>query len=246
MRRRNFLQVLGGSLAAGSCKRFSTNVGDLGSPNLQARPGSVTTQLAAGFTRERHGLDVVAYLPDAARAKAKVPLFIFLHGALRTVEFFVEGFRPLCETNGVMLLAPYAVGNTWDGISGYFGPDVAGLDAVLTWAFQNVNVDPARITLAGFSDGASYVLSLGRANGELFTRLVGFSPGFLIPVEERGRPPLVISHGDQDAVLSFANTRDGIVPTLRSRGYTVDWIPFTGPHAVPLSLASAEIARLGA
>ena len=34
---------------------------------------------------------------------------------------------------------------------------------------------------SGFSDGASYALSLGAANGDLFTHIAAFSPGFMRP-----------------------------------------------------------------
>jgi phospholipase/carboxylesterase len=241
--RRDFLQLLGGTLAVGACRRI-TGI-EPGEARLTPRPRTVTTQLPSGVIRARRGLDIVAYMSETARARTAVPVMFFLHGALKTVEVFVDGFKPLCDQHGVLFIAPYSVSQTWDGIHGYFGPDVEGLNAVLEWTFQNVNVDPARLTLAGFSDGASYGLSLGRANGDLFTRLVGFSPGFLIDVEERGKPSIVVSHGDQDTVLPFENSRDTIVPTLRGRGYEVEWVPFTGPHAVPLTLASSEIARLG-
>ena len=38
-------------------------------------------------------------------------------------------------------------------------------------------IDPSRIAMAGFSDGASYSLSVGLANGDLFSAVFGFSPG---------------------------------------------------------------------
>jgi predicted esterase len=41
----------------------------------------------------------------------------------------------------------------------------------------------------GFSDGASYALSLGLANGDLFTHVLGFSPGFMRVPRHVGRPP---------------------------------------------------------
>ncbi len=47
----------------------------------------------------------------------------------------------------------------------------------------------------GFSDGASYALSLGVPNGDLFTHIVAFSPGFMrLPDQEPaggGRKPKV-------------------------------------------------------
>lgn len=217
---------------------------------LRARPRDPTRAprtLAAGVTRQTIGeTEVVAYLPPSARERARVPLMVFLHGANRTVDAFVERFRPFADAHGVMLLLPFAVVGTWDAIRYYFGPDVAAIDEAMRWTFAGVPVDPARLMLSGFSDGATYTLALGRANGDLFTRLVAFSPGFLIPVQPVRRPPILISHGRNDQVLPFENARDQIVPQLVKGGYDVDFRPFDGPHTVPLDLAEAEIARLGA
>jgi phospholipase/carboxylesterase len=125
-----------------------------------------------------------------------------------------------------------------------FGPDVRGIDAALAWAFGVVPADPAKLTLAGFSDGATYTLGLGRANGDLFSRLVAFSPGFLMDVTEVQRPGIVVSHGTQDSVLPYASSRDVIVPTLRSRGYGVEFHSFDGGHAVHVEVAQAEFRRM--
>jgi phospholipase/carboxylesterase len=35
------------------------------------------------------------------------------------------------------------------------------------------------VALGGFSDGASYALSLDLTNGDLFASLIAFSPGFI-------------------------------------------------------------------
>lgn len=217
---------------------------------LKARPSDprkVARTLATGVTRHSIGdTEVVAYLPPSAQERDRVPLMVFLHGANRTVDAFVERFRPFADAHGVMLLLPFAVVGTWDAIRYYFGPDVAAIDEALRWTFARVPVDPARILLSGFSDGATYTLGLGRANGDLFSRLVAFSPGFLIPVDAVKRPPILISHGRADRVLPFENARDRIVPELVKGGYTVDFRPFDGPHMVPMELAEAEIRQLGA
>jgi len=51
------------------------------------------------------------------------------------------------------------------------------------------------VAIQGFSDGASYALSLGLTNGDLFTHVIAFSPGFAAPAEQRGRPRIYVSHG---------------------------------------------------
>ena len=101
---------------------------------------------------------------------------------------------------------------------------------------------PTRIALGGFSDGASYALSLGIGNGDLFSHLVAYSPGFyVVPDPVVGTPPVFISHGTFDAVLSFANTRDRIVPTLRDSGHDVTFYEFEGGPEV---IAPASTAAL--
>jgi len=37
----------------------------------------------------------------------------------------------------------------------------------------------------GFSDGASYALSVGITNGDLFTHVIAFSPGFVAPARQQ-------------------------------------------------------------
>jgi len=54
---------------------------------------------------------------------------------------------------------------SWDLRYGAFGPDVELIDRALAHAFERCNVDPARVAIGGFSDGASYALSLGLTNG---------------------------------------------------------------------------------
>jgi hypothetical protein len=52
------------------------------------------------------------------------------------------------------------------------------------------SVDPTRMLLHGLSDGASYGLTLGMANGDLFGRVVASSPGFIAATDSPnvGRP----------------------------------------------------------
>jgi phospholipase/carboxylesterase len=57
------------------------------------------------------------------------------------------------------------------------------------------------LAVEGFSDGASYALSIGLTNGDLFTHVVAFSPGFASPVAYTGKPPVFVSHGTHDEVL---------------------------------------------
>ncbi|HYH99185.1 alpha/beta hydrolase, partial [Hyalangium sp.] len=126
---------------------------------------------------------------------------------------------------------------TWDVIRGDYGPDVTFIDQALAWVFAHYAVDPARIAIGGFSDGASYALSLGIANGDLFTHVLAFSPGFAAPVEQHGEPRLFVSHGIQDAVLPITACSRRLVPRLQRAGYDVRYHEFDGPHTIPPEIA---------
>lgn len=247
--RRDFLRSTG-ALAALGCVSQGTAPGVGSAPpsaRLTARPKDVPHRLSAGTHRtDVEGTEAVFHLPAQALQARRVPLMLFLHGARRNVDPFMDAFRPLADETGVMVLMPLATNGTWDAIHGRFGPDVQGLDRVLTWVFDRVPVARAKVALSGFSDGATYSLALGRANGDLFRRVIAYSPGFLLPVDPMGTPPIVISHGTEDAVLSFERSRDVTAPALREAGYVVHFRSFTGPHVVPLAIAREQMRLLAA
>src|SRR3546814_11208060 len=47
-----------------------------------------------------------------------------------------------------------------------YGKDLKAIDAALADLFPKVAVDPARVGIMGFSDGAAYALSVGTASTE--------------------------------------------------------------------------------
>ncbi len=100
-----------------------------------------------------------------------------------------------------------------------------------------VNVDPKRLALGGFSDGATYALSLGLVNGDLFPRIVAFSPGFIFSGEAHGKPRVFISHGIADEILPIDRCSRVIVPGLKKSGYDVTFREFDGGHEVPRAIA---------
>jgi len=143
----------------------------------------------------------------------------------------------------MILLAPDSRSlYTWDAIMGAFGPDVEFLDLALGYTFERCRIDPARIALGGFSDGASYALSLGIRNGDLFSHLIAYSPGFYIATGSPvGKPPVFVSHGTWDDVLPVTTSRDFIVPSLRGKGYEVVYNEFEGGHEVPAAISDSAL-----
>jgi predicted esterase len=214
-------------------------------PRLLSRPGTPTgTPVTGKTTIVAATSTAIVYAPPSLPPDPRV--LVFLHGANRTADFFVDAQAAAADTAGVIVVAPFASGGgTWDAIHRRFSTDTQVIDAALAWIFERWNVDPARIVISGFSDGASYSLAIGRANGDLFSRVVAYSPGLLISVVAVGRPPVLITHGTQDDVLPIGATSRRFVPILRDAGYTVDYREFAGPHAVPANVLQEVVADLG-
>ena len=208
------------------------------SQRLTARPGvpTATPELGLRKLAVGSGRDGNLYVPRSYSPDVPIPLFVALHGHGGSCDDW-SGFYEDAEARGFVLLAPDSRGESWDRGYGEFGPDVYFLDQALRLAFQRCRVDPAKLALAGFSDGASYTLSLGVSNGDLFSHLIAYSAGYYAPAPPFvGRPPIYISHGTRDANLPIAGTRDGIVPRLRAAGYDVTFREFDGVHEVPAAI----------
>ncbi|WP_207485689.1 alpha/beta hydrolase [Arenibaculum pallidiluteum] len=182
------------------------------------------------------------YVPDGYDPVRPAPLMVFLHGAGGDAGHTLPAFSDRAEAAGIILLAPSSRGATWDVIRGGFGPDVAAIDRALDEVFTDYSVDPARVAAAGFSDGASYALSLGLGNGELFTHIVAFSPGFVASPRRQGSPSVYISHGVADAVLPVGPCSRRIVPALEHQGYDVRYHEFPDGHTIPAEIASGAFA----
>jgi predicted esterase len=179
------------------------------------------------------------YVPPGDRPKT---LVVALHGAGSDPAEPMALLRPYADKAGLILLAPKSTGPTWDISMGGFGPDVAAIDGLLEQVFSEYEVDDAAV--AGFSDGASYALSLGLTNGDLFRSVVAFSPGFIAFGQQNGMPLLFISHGTHDSVLPIGRTSRRGVPRLRAAGYRVEYVEFDGDHEVPPRIARRAVAWL--
>lgn len=179
------------------------------------------------------GRDGLVYVPAGYDPKQPAPLVVMLHGAGGNARDATGLLRQLADELGFLLLVPESRGRTWDVILGGFGPDVAFIERALELVFQRYSVDLFHVAIAGFSDGASYALSLGLGNGDLFNHVIAFAPGFLAPTEWTGKPRVFVSHGTKDTVLPIHRCSRVIVPQLQRAGYEVTYQEFEGPHTVP-------------
>jgi phospholipase/carboxylesterase len=183
------------------------------------------------------GRDGLLYVPPGHNVTKGAPLALTLHGAGGDARSGISHLIDLADEIGLVLLSPESRGRTWDVLGGGFGPDVGFIDRALGQTFDRLAVDPCRLAVTGFSDGASYALSLGLTNGDLFTHVVAFSPGFAAPADRSGKPPVFVSHGTRDRVLPIDRCSRRIVPQLEREGYEVRYREFDGPHTVPEAIA---------
>ena len=108
------------------------------------------------------------------------------------------------------------------------------LDRALEWTFSRYAIDQACMAVGGFSDGASYALSLGITNGDLFTHVLAFSPGFVAPAAQRGSPRIFVSHGLK---LDGPPAQSRILPDRSSfvRPNIATYSAFERPHGTMFS-----------
>lgn len=244
--RRRFIIAGGTALAAvmlGSCAGLSTggSAPAVEPPDrrLRVRPGTPTLKARTGLSRLALGgaRDGLIYVPSRQSRAKPAPLLVALHGSGGDCTQW-DRYHEWAEARNLVLLAPESRERTWDGAYGRFGPDLQFLERAMGYAFDRWTIDPRRIALAGFSDGASYTLSLGVSNGDLFSNLIAHSPGFFAPGDPLvGTPRLFISHGRQDDVLPVTRSRDAFVPRFREAGYEVRYEEFEGIHEVPAQVA---------
>ena len=209
------------------------------------RPHSGTAEPGRrGFsTIEVEGQPVAALYAPALATGAQARLVVVLHGAGGSAEQGLNLLLPFADEAELLLLAPKSAGPTWDVIAGGFGPDVARIDAALTSVLERYPVAPG-VAVGGFSDGASYALTLGLGNGELLDSVLAFSPGFLAPDTVTGKPRLFVSHGLHDRVLPIDRCSRRLVPALQRAGYDVTYREFDGPHVVPPEVAGEAVSWL--
>ncbi|TFW28974.1 alpha/beta hydrolase [Massilia horti] len=211
-----------------------------GQAHLTARPTPVTSPAPVGLQQLHFGGERDSYLfvPPSYDVAEPSPLVLLLHGAGGHAHDGIRVLLHLAERAGLILLAPASHDTTWDIITNRaYGPDRDLADRALAYVFARYAVDPMHLAIGGFSDGASYALSLGLANGDLFSHILAFSPGFIGPGRPRGNPSIFISHGIEDSVLPINACGRTIVRQLRAAQYTVLYDEFDGGHVIPPEIA---------
>ncbi len=209
--------------------------------SLDARPSAEPP--ASGLPAGVHDLGLAggaeALLSVPPGAPMPRPLLVFFHGAGGTARQSLAAVGGIARGVGALVLAPSSLAGTWDLVAGTPGRDVAVLDAALEAVSGMAAVTGT--AAAGFSDGASYALSLGLANGDLFEAVLAFSPGFVAPPRREGEPRVWLSHGARDRVLPVERCGRRVAGHLTAEGYEVTYEEFDGGHVMTPELIGAAL-----
>lgn len=185
-------------------------------------PESVDFEVPSGLVWIERGPQRAAlYTPDEIDPARSYPLLTVLHGAGRQDEALMRAYRHEAEQRQALVLVARSFHMTWDlialGIQGGAAltgdapsarPDLDFLEYAYDLIYRRYPVDRMRQGLIGYSDGASYGLSIGLSNPGIFCAVMAWAAGFLAlesDVAEPGtqRPAVFLEYGTHDELFPF-------------------------------------------
>lgn len=229
-----------GSVGGSASGSSQSSIGRLTSrpsapPSLPSLPAGLSP---LGLAEGRDGL---LFIPSRLDPSRPVPLALVLHGGNGNPRPTLASLMPLAEERTIALLAPESRGRTWDLVLDAFGPDIPFIDRALMLTFERLRVDPTHLAVAGVSDGGSYALSLGVTNGDLFSHIAAFVPGFAAPAERRGRPALFVASGRRDEIFPIDTVGRPLAEQLRREGLAPRVREFDGGHRLVPEVAAEAL-----
>ena len=185
-----------------------------------------------GLVRLEQGAgSAILLTPDEIDPDRLYPLFTVLHGAGRQDEMLAKGYRDEPEKRQAFFLIPRSVLPTWDLIASSERSDLDFLEYGYDLIYRRYPVDPLQQALIGYSDGASYGLSVGLCNSTMFSALMVWAAGFLVldpPTAERfregipePRPRVYLEYGTHDELFDFETVALPMRDNLQKSGLDV-------------------------
>lgn len=175
---------------------------------------------------ERGEASAVLLTPQQIDPEKKYPLITVLHGAGRQDEMLVRGLERFdeAEERQALFLVPRSVAPTWDLIVGGARTDLDFLEYAYDLIYRRYPVDAFRQALVGYSDGASYALSVGLSNPGLFSAVMAWAAGFCV-LDPEGKqsaepaPRLYLEYGTHDELFPFEQIALPMKENLEKAGY---------------------------
>jgi predicted esterase len=166
--------------------------------------------------------------PSEIDPQRRYPLFTVLHGAGRQDELLARASRKEPDRRGAFFLIPRSVAPTWDLIAGGDRPDLDFLEYAYDLIYRRYPIDAGRQVLIGYSDGASYALSLALSNPHVFDAALCWAAGFAM-VDPTGlrddapKPRIYLEYGTHDELFPFEQVALPMRDRLRAGGYDVEF-----------------------
>ncbi|MFI6818377.1 alpha/beta hydrolase family esterase [Nonomuraea sp. NPDC050328] len=137
--------------------------------------------------------------PSSATAAegARVPLVIALHGRGGDARGMRKGTRLGRFARDMLVAYPQGLDRHWDDGPG-LARDVRFLRDLIDHLVRREGADPARVYLAGFSNGGGMALRFAADHPELVRGVVAVAAQLPPDITPRGPVPVLLIHGDRD------------------------------------------------
>ncbi len=191
-----------------------------------------------GFVHVENGASRgVLLTPDEIDPERNYALVTVLHGAGRQDEGLAKVYRDEPQKRDAFFFIPRSTGPTWDLITGQERPDLDFLAFACDLIYRRYPIDPGRQALFGYSDGASYALSVGLSNPGIFRAIMGWAAGFCVldaEAPEEPKPWVLLEYGTHDQVFPFERIALPMRKQLEGRGYPLEFrVDEGGKHWPP-------------
>jgi phospholipase/carboxylesterase len=199
-----------------------------------------------GEVNLEHGLgSAVLLTPSEIDPGRRYPLFTVLHGAGRQDKMLVKACRNEPDHRDAFFLVPRSIEPTWDLIVGGDRCDLDFLEFAYDLIYRRYPIDPARQVLIGYSDGASYALSLAISNPGIFDAALCWAAGFAMYDGENtesgtSKPDIYLEYGTHDELFSFEQVALPMQQNLERAGYRVKFSVDEGGRHWPSSRFQPE------
>jgi polyhydroxybutyrate depolymerase len=204
------------------------------SPGVQSPAPSGT----ASFTIEHDGVtrSYVLHVPASLDRTKAVPLLIELHGGGGSGETIdgTTGFYAIADREGFVVAAPSATGTNWNDGRVFISTETGGVDdvgflsAMIDRIETQVEIDPGRVYVVGFSNGAIMTGRLACQLSERFAAVAQAAGTAAVLVASACHPgrvlPILEMHGTADTVVPYKGGT--VAPQLGGRGQVLgvdDW-----------------------
>ncbi|WP_299529682.1 prolyl oligopeptidase family serine peptidase [Ulvibacterium sp.] len=158
-----------------------------------------------------------------------VPLFIDLHGGALTL-------RPDVHTRGSCTLAPalestdtkaYTLIPNSQGFLWFASFNETQVVNLVKFAIENLNIDPERVVVFGYSDGGFGSWFFADTHPELFSASIAIAQAYGLITDDEGikrtEVPVYVIHGEVDELFPYTNT-ESLVELARNAGSEVELV----------------------